>query len=149
MTSDHARQGYGSMSPVKAIVTASDHARTKEAALYRVQDHSGRGPYQPGLSHRWSSPDGPVVKPWWTEIGASIREAIMMLPPNMHIGCAFADMDKLESWFTPDERKAMAALGFYIVRMRADKIVVETPTQIVFANRRPLFKILKHKELAS
>jgi hypothetical protein len=105
--------------------------------LFRVQDRTGRGPYIPGFSHRWSDPKGPFMKPWWDELGISVGKAILMLPANMHVGCAFDTMEQLQAWFTDGELRKLASLGFSIVRPEADRIVCRTPTQVVFASRKP------------
>lgn len=106
--------------------------------LWRVQDIDGRGPYRPGFSRYWSSLDGPTVLPWWTEIGLSLEQAIARIPQNMHGGSAFASLDQLAAWFTAEERERLDAFGFVIVRFRPDKIIAETPTQVVFAQNHPL-----------
>jgi hypothetical protein len=106
--------------------------------LYRVQDIEGRGPYRPGFSRFWSSSDGPVVLPWWEELGISLTEAMHLVPQGMFGGCAFASLKQLNAWFTRDEREKLDGFGFVIVRFRPDKIVAETPTQVVFAQSYPL-----------
>ena len=106
--------------------------------LYRVQDREGRGPYRPGLSKLWSDPEGPVVVPWWTEMGVSVQAAIEMMPQDMFTGCAFDSMKKLSDWFTAKERQKLDALGFYIVRFRPDKVLARTQSQVVFAQNYPL-----------
>ena len=109
--------------------------------LYRVQDHSGRGPYKPQFSHRWADDAGPIVKPWWTELGISVQDAIAKLaeiPADMHVGCAFRSMDKLREWFTPKELRNLDRFGFYVIQLEPDRIVAETDTQVVFGITKPL-----------
>jgi hypothetical protein len=110
--------------------------------LFRVQDSEGRGPYRPGLSHRWSSPIGPVVLPWWTELKLDLRAAMALIPAGMHSGSAFRSMEQLADWFVPEEREKLAGLGYHIVRFKPHKIVAETPTQVVFAQNFPLSGLL-------
>lgn len=122
-----------------AGVTVENGCGVGKRRLYRVQDRIGRGPYIPGFSHRWSSPDGPRMRPWWEEIGVSVGKAILMLPDKMHVGCAFASMDQLHNWFLPEELRKLTALGFHLVEPVADRIICETPTQVVFGTRKPFF----------
>ncbi len=115
--------------------------------LFRVQDQEGRGPYRPGFSRFWSSPDGPIVLPWWTELGLSMKAAFAMIPHGAHSGSAFTSLDKLDEWFLPEEQEKLDGLGFRIVRFRPDKIVAETPTQVVFAQNYPLAGLPVHGRL--
>lgn len=119
--------------------------------LYRVQDVEGRGPYRPGFSRFWSNPEGPIVLPWWEELKLSLRDAYKMIPRDMFGGSAFQSLDQLTGWFLPDEREKLDAFGYYIVRFRPDKIIAETPTQVVFAQNYaltglPFYASLTHPE---
>lgn len=106
--------------------------------LYRVQNATGRGPYIPGFSHRWSDRIGPCQSPpWWEELGLTVGEAIQLLPVDMHVGCAFKSVELLRRWFTRRELAKLGKLGFFAVKFQPDKIVAATDTQVVFANVRP------------
>lgn len=117
------------------------------AELVRVQDRSGRGPYIPGFSHRWADTSGPASAPWWEELGITIPQAIVMIPADMHVGCAFQSMDLLTRWFTKREREKLHHLGFYVVKVSPDVVVAETPTQVVFGTKAPLFALRKAQSL--
>lgn len=106
--------------------------------LFRVQDQEGRGPYRPGFSRFWATPDGPALLPWWVELGLDARDGLKLIPRGMHCGSAFTSMEKLTAWFDADERDKLDGFGYFIVRFRPDKIIAETPTQVVFAQSYPL-----------
>ena len=106
--------------------------------VLRVQDGEGRGPYRPGFSARWSDPNGPICKPWWIEIGETFEVAHQRFCEGYHWGCGFQDIDRLRSWFTARELKALDRLGFCLVTVEPDIIVAETPSQIVFGTLLPL-----------
>jgi len=110
-----------------------------ERHIFRVQDSEGRGPYRPGFSRFWTDPDGPVVRPWWDELGIPLAEAVRSLPVGMYSGCGFRSLELLNQWFTPIERERLQAHGFVVVRFKPDRIIAQTPTQVVFAQRAPLF----------
>ena len=117
--------------------------------VVRVQSADGRGPYRPGFSWRWSDPQGPLVMPWWEEIGLSMREAHSQLTPEYHWGCGFRTMDQLHSWFTSRELSKLSRLGFAMVRIIPAVVVAETPTQVVFGTVEPLSEARPRIRLAS
>lgn len=109
--------------------------------LFRVQDSAGRGPYRPGFSACWTSPEGPLNKPWWTELGITLEEGMSRVPYRMYGGSAFKSLDQLNSWFLPEEQEKLHELGYVIVRFRPDKVIAETPTQVLFAQNYPLSRL--------
>ena len=109
--------------------------------LFRIQDSEGRGPYRPGFSKQWADKDGPICAPWWIELGISLQAAMAMLPRGMFNGSAFDSLGKLEQWFTPSELEKLGKFNFNIVRFRPDKLIAETPTQVVFAQSYPLAQL--------
>lgn len=117
------------------------------AKLYRVQRQDGRGPYRPGFSQLWTSKDGPACLPWWTEIGITLEDGISRIPTGMAGGSAFASPQALVAWFTPEEREKLDGLGFFVVKFRPDKMIAETPTQVVFAQSYPLARLPMHCRL--
>jgi hypothetical protein len=115
--------------------------------LLRVQDLEGRGPYRPGLSKFWADPQGPALMPWWVELGLGMYEAFARIPEGMFGGSAFRTAEQYDTWFSAAERAKLDAIGFYLVRFRPDKIVFETPTQVVFAQNYPLSGLPKASRL--
>jgi hypothetical protein len=101
--------------------------------LIRVQDSSGRGPYRPGFSRRWSDPANQAdCIPWWIELGLSIDEGHARCVGDYHFGCAFRTREQLENWFTLRERMALDRLGYRLAFIDPCVIVAETPSQVVF-----------------
>jgi hypothetical protein len=64
-------------------------------------------------------------------------EDLALLPPGYHYGFACRSMTALMAWFLPQEIARLQALGFYPVRLLVDRVVKESPTQMVTARRRP------------
>jgi hypothetical protein len=58
--------------------------------------------------------------------------------PDECMGCGCRTLDQLFKWFTPTERVRLHALGYRIVTMWVDRIIAESPNQVVFARRKPL-----------
>lgn len=100
--------------------------------LYRVEDQEGRGPFRPGFSHKWRSPSGKDFPPPWIEAGISLSEFQALFRPGFQGGCACRDMQQLKQWFTFTERQRLKRLGFKIVGFEPDRVLLETPTQVVF-----------------
>jgi hypothetical protein len=42
--------------------------------LWRIEDADGRGPFRPGFSRHWRSPNGIDLPPPWYEAGISVDE---------------------------------------------------------------------------
>lgn len=119
------------------------------ARLYRIQDAEGRGPYRPGFSRQWSNVERPIVLPWWEELGLPLATAYEMIPRDMYGGSAFRTLGKLDEWFLPDEQSKLGTFGYYIVKFRPDKIIAETPTQVVFGQNYPLSGLPFHAKLGA
>lgn len=117
--------------------------------IIRVQDRNGRGPYRPGFSHVWSDPDGPVVLPWWTELGLDFEAAHAAMTTEFHNGCGFRTRGQLHAWFSDKELRALDRHGFCLAAVNADKVYAETPTQIVFGSVQPLSRPLGWCKLMS
>lgn len=108
--------------------------------LFRVQDREGRGPYRPGFSEKWADYEAVdhYCPPYFVEMGWSLASIPLRFTDGWHGGCAFASLDDLYRWFAPKERTNLDALGYRINRVRADRIIARTPTQVVFECRKPL-----------
>jgi hypothetical protein len=117
--------------------------------VIRVQDRFGRGPYRPGMSARWSDPDGFDCPPWWIELGLGMTEAHERMVGDYAFGCAFRTRDQLEAWFTGREMRALDRLGYRLAAVSADIVLAETPRQIVFGSRAPLSQPLRSCRLTS
>lgn len=117
--------------------------------ILRVQDGEGRGPYRPGLSHRWSAVEGPLNPPWWIETGEDVQAAHARIPAGYHVGCGFRDYRQFHRWFTGAELRRLDRLGFRLVTLIPDIIIADTPTQIVFGCLAPLTKVVRSIKLAS
>lgn len=108
--------------------------------VYRIQDGDGRGPWRPGFSRHWTDKEfGPGVEnlpPWDAEFGADLVERRGL--PGEHYGCAVRKPRELRRWVSDAECHRLAALGFNVVSVKADRILAESKNQIVFASRVPL-----------
>lgn len=105
-------------------------------AIYRVQDVEGRGPYRPMFSHRWLDAFGPPPPaPVYLEFGA--RFVAECGRPGETVGCGVRSPVQITRWFTSSERGKLILLGFNLVCVMADRIIAESPNQVLFASRRP------------
>lgn len=107
--------------------------------IYRVQDAEGRGPYRPGTSHLWTDDDHDRNPPFFIEFGWPIASIPFKWLRDENGGCGFRDLDQLSEWFSPNERRKLAARHFLIVRMDADRIIAESSRQLVFGRSKPLW----------
>lgn len=121
-------------------MTATAHSAERCEALFRVQDVQGRGPYRPGLPDQWADYDATdhFCPPFFVEMGWALSEVPSHFTEGWHGGCAFRSLADLYRWFAPRERVNLVRLGFRINRIRPDRIIAETPTQVIFECRRPL-----------
>lgn len=107
--------------------------------VYRVQDDNGRGPYKPGRSHIWTDAHHNQRNPsLFDDFSITPAELERCWHPNENGGCAFRTLDQLHSWFQLAERFRLEELGYSIVTMLADRIVLESDRQLIFARKRPL-----------
>ena len=104
-----------------------------------MQDKEGRGPFRPGFSQTWKSNDGPNLPPFYVEMGWTDPKQLRdKIPPGMHAGCAVDSILGILQWFDRGERRRLYRAGYLVVVFEPDLIVAETPTQVIFANHRPL-----------
>jgi len=107
--------------------------------VYRVQDHTGRGPWRPGFSRRWCDADGaPHPPPFWEDFGWSMASIPYRFFPGEYTGAGCRTLAQLARWFTPRERRALDRYGYNVVAIEVDRIVGESATQVVVARCRPL-----------
>jgi hypothetical protein len=119
------------------------------AAVLRVQDSEGRGPYRPGFSHRWSDSAGQILMPWWEELGESLEDSLKRMVGPYHWGCGFRTYEQFSNWFSLKEQLALDRLGFSLVAITPTLIVAETPSQVVFGTSRPLTNVDRRYRLTS
>lgn len=105
--------------------------------VFRVQAADGRGPWRPGYSHTWIDGDAPEGRLSETLMDLMPVEQLRALPPTFHYGCACRSLRALMEWFTPVERMRLADRGFYPVQLQADRVLVESPWQMLIARARP------------
>jgi hypothetical protein len=68
-----------------------------------------------------------------------MADAHARLCEGYHYGCGFRSAEQLRAWFTHSERKRLNRLGYRVASIAPDIVVAETPTQVVFGTREPLF----------
>lgn len=110
----------------------------KQHAIYRIQDKEGRGPWRPGFSHLWveSRDDHNNLVPWYVEFGNIDN----LLETKYIYGCGCKTIDQLKRWFTKTEYEKLKNYGYEAVKIKINKIVVESDIQCVFARKKALNK---------
>jgi len=111
--------------------------------IYRIQDKDGRGPYKPGWSHYWQEMRCLIDagdKPTFMDEFPGIVQTIYNIfdKEGGAFGCGFRTMDQLRKWFSPSEIDKLSHFGYQIVKIRADRILAESPLQLVFWCKKPL-----------
>lgn len=106
--------------------------------IFRVQDSEGRGPWRPGLSHKWSEerPESEyaALVPWMVEFKGKMKPHIT----GMRLGCGCLTHEQLRRWFTQGEYAKLLGYGYQSVSMIADRILAASDKQCVFQRARPL-----------
>lgn len=103
--------------------------------LWRIEAGDGRRPFRPGFSQRWRSRLGRDFPPPWTEVGMSLAEFQSLFSDGFQGGCACRSKSELHHWFNFAERRRLAKFGFRTVVFEPDRILLETPSQVVFERR--------------
>jgi hypothetical protein len=106
--------------------------------LWRIEAADGRGPFRPGFSHRWRSPTGKDFPPPWVEAGISLGAFQGLFSDGFQGGCGCRSRRQLHAWFNFAERRRLSRFGFRTVRFTPDRILLETPTQVIFERRLSL-----------
>ena len=108
--------------------------------VFRVQDSDGRGPFKPGHSKDWAdefdTPGLAALPPWGDEFGWDIIDRLGR--PGEFYGSGVRTIDALRKWFSPTERKRLAALGYFVVTLSIDRVLGESENQLLFARNKPL-----------
>jgi len=107
------------------------------AVAYRVQADDGRGPWRPGFSHTWIEGDAPAGRLTETLMDLLPLSTLRALPLGMTYGSACRTVEALGRWFTACERRRLAQLGFYPVRVNADVVLAESEWQLFIGRRKP------------
>ena len=107
--------------------------------VYRVQDAKGRGPFRPGMSVRWAgSGFNDELRPhkiWPEEFGDDLIDRLGR--PGEWFGSGVVDVQTIREWFSDSEYGRMKKLGYRLVCLKVDRILAESPAQVVFARKRP------------
>lgn len=112
-----------------------------DMVVLRVQDMVGRGPYRWGFSHQWTDPLHEMRNPSFMHEFPFVEQMLQRRPPaESAYGCAFRTLEQACRWFSEDERRKLAGLGYRLVAMKADDILEESDRQLVFWRRIPLHK---------
>lgn len=104
--------------------------------VYRIQDKDGRGPYKPGFSKKWCDAEGDPPPPTWMDEFPGLLAFMRQF--NSNYGTAVRSVADLSNWFTPTEMQRLERFGYRIVAMDVDRILAESPNQLVFARTKPL-----------
>ncbi len=108
--------------------------------LYRIQDASGRGPFQPGLSRLWAEPRG--IRDHFLPVHEAFPDLLRIVAgaraKRQFLGCACRTLEKLNEWFSPVEQMRLQRAGFRVVEFVPDEVVAETGDQVLFASNKPL-----------
>lgn len=108
---------------------------TDKPLILRVQDRAGRGPFKPGLSGQWTDPERDWRPPtWMEEFGWDARDRA---PRGWHLGSAVRTFQQLGYWFSPSELGRLSAMGYRVVRVRADRVIGESEYQMFVARANP------------
>ena len=103
--------------------------------VYRVQDKSGRGPFQPGFSRKWAdidfAPGMAALPTWMEEFGDDLINRHGR--SGEYFGSAVRTIDEISRWFSEKEKTRLQKLGFRVVSMRVNRILAESKNQVVFA----------------
>lgn len=110
--------------------------------IFRVQDAGGRGPWKPGFSPQWvdlARSEWPP--PIYDELNIHPHHLGRLVPIGMNAGCGCWTMEGLRRWFSRAELRRLSRHGYSVVRVVPDKILAETPTQVLFGCFKPLSDI--------
>lgn len=111
--------------------------------FYRLQDIDGRGPYRPGFSRVWvDNTDVCPPPPIQMEFPEFYDTCLEHAKAGNHVGCAVPSELGLKHWFSTNELRRLACLGFYAVQLpKSAKVLFQSENQIVFSWHRPLSKL--------
>jgi hypothetical protein len=100
--------------------------------IYRVQDADGRGPYRPGPAHLWVNWDHEQQRNPTLFGDFSLRD------PSRSWHSGFRTLDQLCAWFGVDERFNLEDLGYSVVTLLADQIILESNRELIFSRIQKL-----------
>lgn len=118
-----------------ATPAASRAAHPKGPTVFRVQDNTGRGPFKPGVSHRWlDDNDKPLPPTFFEEFGWGL---VGLMDPKLAHGCALENLDQVHRWFSASEMRRLKLLGYRLVRLDVDIVLAASENQLVVGRRKP------------
>jgi hypothetical protein len=106
-----------------------------DAAIHRVQDPDGRGPFKPGRSQLWCAPDRDGPPSIVDEFGLEWQAEI---PTGWHAGCGFERVEQVAAWFSAEEIRRLELLGYRLVVLRGCRVLRRSPDQVLFVREPPL-----------
>ena len=104
--------------------------------VFRVQDESGRGPFQPGITAKWICSDKTNLPPFYVEMPNVLNE--IKKATQGHFGCGCTSIEQLEKWFNNTELNRLDEMGFHVVEIPVDRIICESLVQCVFYRKQAL-----------
>lgn len=107
--------------------------------IYRVQDVSGRGPFKPGISSKWSDPDEFVELRRPFEF-FDIMKTLKLKGIRDSYGFGFRTPFQLSCYFSQAEKFKLFDLGYFVAQMTVNKIIKESSRQILFWRNKPLYE---------
>lgn len=106
--------------------------------IYRIQNSSGRGPFQPNLTEIWRDPTHEFPEPPDFEEIARLSQEARTKRLLKHGGFGCRTIEQLREWFWPNERAWLMQLGFFPYRVHTCRPLLEGPADLFFARRWPL-----------
>jgi len=103
--------------------------------IFRVQDREGRGPFKPGFSNKWLDKNKDRSK---LPVCDEFTESLTGLPKGKHFGYGCRTIDQLFSWFSLTELAKLRGFGYQVVKIRADVVIAESNTQVLFGRKKHL-----------
>lgn len=114
--------------------------------LLRVQDRSGRGPFQPGWSHTWTDPERSDFPPPIFEDFQNLPRLIAYAKSkNLHIGCAARAGPTFRLWFSDTEIARLRSYGFHLANATPCRVIAESYNQALFVSAQPLKNLRRVK----
>jgi len=110
--------------------------------LLRVQDKDGRGPFRQGVTKLWCEYNHrlPSVMEDFPDLLDDLRPYHKQ---GLRIGCGVrGGYDGLKRWFSESEFQKLDTLGYRVVRVKNYVVVCESESQVIFATKKPLKKLL-------
>jgi hypothetical protein len=82
--------------------------------------------------------DVPLPLAFCDEFGWKMADVPRMFRRGEFGGSGCRTLEQLMCWFTPTEQERLRSYGYSIVMMTVDRVLAESPNQVVFARHQPL-----------